>query len=128
MRFNARVSSRLFWRAAAVQVVLVGALFVVLAVALPHDFFEDWGIVVGPVAWIACSLATGAILGLPLSLTALSAAAGGVAGAIVGLAVSHLVSLPVAIGVFAASCAGYGQSSTPSSRSQSPTGSGTSSP
>ena len=54
------VSSRLFWRAAAVQAGLVGALFVVLAVALPHHFFEDWGIVVGPVAWIACSFGTGA--------------------------------------------------------------------
>src|SRR4051812_11162042 len=126
MRLNAGVSSRLFWRAAAVQVALVGALFLVLAVALPHDFFEDWGIVVGPVAWIACSLGTGTILKLPLPLTALSAAAGGVAGAVVGLATSHLVSLPIAIAVFAASSAGYGQSSTPSSRSHSTTGSGTS--
>jgi hypothetical protein len=123
-----RVSSRLFWRAAAVQVGLVGALFVVLAVALPHHFVEDWGIVVGPAAWIACSFGTGAILKLPLSLTALSAVAGGVAGALVGIAMSHLVSLPVAVAVFAASCAGYRQSSTPSSRSHSATGSGTSSP
>ena len=128
MRLNAGVSSRLFWRAAAVQVVLVGALFVVLAVALPHHFFKDWGLLVGPIAWIACSFGSGAILKLPLPLTALSAAAGGVAAALVGLAVSHFVSLPVAIGVFAASCAGYGQSSTPASRSQSMTGPGTSSP
>jgi hypothetical protein len=117
MRFNGGVSTRLFWRAAAVQVALVGALFLVLAVALPHDFFEDWGIVAGPLAWIACSLATGAILKLPLPLTAVSTAAGGVAGAVVGLATSHVVSLPIAVAVFAASCAGYGQSSTPSSRS-----------
>ena|SRR5437763_663070 len=121
------VSSRLFWRAAGIQAALVGALFLVLAVALPHSFFKSWGMVVGPLAWIGCSAATGAILRLPLSLAALSAAAGGVAAALVGLAVSHLVSLPVAIGVFAASCAGYG-SSTPSSRSHSTTGSGTASP
>ena len=121
------VSSRLFWRAAGIQAALVGALFLVLALVLPHSFFKSWGIVVGPLAWIACSAATGAILRLPLSLAAVSAAAGGVAAALVGLAVSHLVSLPVAIGVFAASCAGY-QRSTPSSRSHSTTGSGTSSP
>jgi hypothetical protein len=121
------VSSRLFWRAAAIQAVLVGALFAVLAIALPHDFFDDWGAVAGPLAWILCSAGTAVILRLPLPLAVMSAAAGGVAGAIVGLAVSHLVSLPVAIGVFAASCAGY-QSSTPSSRSHLTTGSGTSSP
>ena len=122
-----RVSSRLFWRAAVVQAVLVGALFAVLAILLPHSFFEHWGIVVGPIAWLACSAGTAAILGVPVPLAVISAAAGGAAAALVGLAVSHLVSLPVAIGVFAASCAGY-RSSTPASRSHSTTGSGTSSP
>jgi hypothetical protein len=121
------VSSRLFWRAAAVQAALVGALFVVLAIAFPHKLFTDWGILIGPVAWIVCSAGTGAILKIPLPLAAVSAAAGGVAGALVGLATSHVVSLPVAIGVFAASCAGY-QRSTPSPRSHSATGPGTSSP
>src|SRR3954452_14753846 len=121
------VSSRLFWRAAAVQAALVGALFAVLAVALPHSFFEDWGYLVGPLAWLGCAAGTGAILKLPLPLTALSAVVSGAAAGVVGLAVSHLVSLPVAVGVFAASCSGY-QRSTPSSRSHSTTGSGTSSP
>jgi hypothetical protein len=121
------VSSRLFWRAAAIQAALVGALFVVLALALPHSFFESWGIVVGPLAWVVCSLGTGRILRLPLPLIALAAAASGVAATLVGLAVSHLVSLPAAIGVFAAACAGY-PSSTPSPRSHSTTRSGTSSP
>jgi hypothetical protein len=94
------------------QAALVGALFVVLALALPHKLFTDWGILLGPLAWIACSAGTAAILKLPLPLAVLSAAAGGVAGALVGLATSHVVSLPIAIGVFAASCAGY--QSTPS--------------
>src|SRR5438034_10031093 len=112
------VAGRLFWRAATTQAALVGALFVVLAIALPHKLFTNWGILIGPVAWIACSAGTGAILKLPRTLTAVSAAAGGVAGALVGLATSHVVSLPVAIGVFAASCGGY-QRSTPSSGSHS---------
>ena len=128
MRFNGVVSTRLFWRAAAVQVALVGALFIVLAVALPRHFFDDWGIVVGPLAWILCSAGTGKILRLPLSLTVLSAAAGGVAGALVGLATSHLVSLPIAVAVFAASCAGYGQNSAPSPPARPTTGSRTPSP
>src|SRR3954452_13943058 len=121
------VSSRLFWRAAGVQAALVGALFAVLAIALPHSFFESWGYLVGPLAWLGCSAGTGAIVRLPVPLVALSALASGVAAALVGLAVSHLVSLPVAVGVFAASCSHY-RRSTPSARSHSATSSGTSSP
>ena len=48
------MSSRLFWRAAGVQIALAGVLFVVLLVTVPHHFFEDWGFVVGPVIWIGC--------------------------------------------------------------------------
>ena len=102
------MNSRDFWRAAVVQALLVAALFGLLVVLpLPDDFFEDWGIVAGPVAWIACSLITGRILRLPLSLTAFAAAAGGVAGTLVGLVASHYAAFPVAVAVFAASCAGY---------------------
>ena len=100
-------SSR-FARAALTQALLVGALFALLiALPLPEDFFEDWGVVSGPVAWIVCAALTTRILSLPLALGAFAAAAGGVAGAIVGLGVDHTLGLLVAIAVFAASCAGY---------------------
>src|SRR3954447_1813660 len=121
------VNWSLFWRAAVVQAALVGALFAVLALTLPHSFFEDWGYLVGPLAWLGCSIAPGAILKLPLSPTAISAVVSGAAAGLIGIAVSHAVSLPVAVGVFAAACARR-QMSTPSSRSHSATGSGTSSP
>jgi hypothetical protein len=101
------VDTGLFWRAAAIQAVLVGALFAVLAVSLDDDFFEDWGIVVGPIAWVACSLGTGRILRLPLSFTAFCAAAGGVAGTLVALVVSHIPGAVVAVLVFAASTGGF---------------------
>ena len=38
------------WRAAAVQALSVAVLSVVLALALPHSFFENWGWVAGPAA------------------------------------------------------------------------------
>ena len=102
------MNSRDFWRAAIVQALLVAALFgILIALPLSDDFFEDWGIVAGPLAWIACSLVTGRILRLPLSLTLFAAAAGGVAGTLVGLVASHYAAFPVAVAVFAASCAGY---------------------
>ena len=93
-------------RAAGVQLLLVGVLFAVLALTVPRSFFEDNGAVVGPLAWIGCSLITGRVLGLPLGRTALAALAGGATAGLVGIAVDHVVSLPVAIAVFAAVCAG----------------------
>ena len=114
------MNSTLFWRAAAVQGALVGVLFVLLAVALSDDFFEDYGLIAGPLVWILCSLASGRILGLPLSFALFCAAAGGVAGTLVGLVAGHAVGLVVAVAVFAASASGYdeiagagGQASTP---------------
>jgi hypothetical protein len=92
-------------RAAGVQLLLVGVLFAVLALTVPHSFFEDNGAIVGPLAWIGCSLATGLILKLGIARTALAALLGGAAIALVGVAVDHVVSLPVGIAVFALVCA-----------------------
>ena len=97
----------LFPRAAGIQLLLVGALFAVLALTVPHGFFKDYGTVVGPLAWIGCSLATGLILKLPLARIALASLAGGVTAGVVGALAAHVLSLPVAIAVFAAVCA-YG--------------------
>jgi hypothetical protein len=110
-----------FWRAAAVQGALVGVLFVALALALDEDFFEDYGWFVGPLVWIACSLVTGRVLGLPVAFTLFCALAGAVAGIVVELAAPHWAAAIAAVGVFAASASGYdeaagdapGQASTP---------------
>jgi hypothetical protein len=103
-----RMDSRLFWRAALVQALLVGIVFAILAVLpLGDDFFEDYGWISGPLAWILCALATGRVLSLPLDLTLFAAAAGCVAGALVALVTSHTIGLIVGVAVFGASCAGY---------------------
>jgi hypothetical protein len=114
------VDTRLFWRAAAVQGALVGVLFALLAVTVSHDFFEDNGIWVGPLIWIACSLASGRILGLPVSFSLFCAAAGGVAGTLVGLVAGHVVGLVVGIAVFAASAAGFDESAGADDRTATP--------
>ena len=103
-----RMDSSLFVRAALVQSLLVAALFAALvALPLPDDFFEDYGWISGPVAWILCAAATAQILSLPRELALFAAVAGGVAGAIVGITLDHTAGLIIGIGVFAASCAGY---------------------
>ena len=39
---------------------------IVLAVLLPKSFFEDWGWLSGPVAWIGCAAVTARVLRLPI--------------------------------------------------------------
>ena len=108
------MDSSLFIRAALVQALLVAALFAILvALPLDHDFFEDYGVVVGPLAWALCAAVAGRILSLPGSLVLFAAAAGGVAGAIVSLATSHTAGLVVAVGVFGACCGGYEEGREP---------------
>ena len=98
------MNARLFWKALIVQFVVVAIPFAILGLALDEAFFEDWGWLVGPVIWLACSVVTGRILSLPLTYVLFSAVAGGVAGLIVMLATSHLPGVLAALLVFAASC------------------------
>ena len=103
-----RVNRGLFVRSLVVQGLLVAVLFgVLVALPLPKDFFDDYGFITGPVAWIVCSVLTARILSLPAGLTLFAALAGGVAGALVGLAANHTAGLVVSLLVFAASCGGY---------------------
>ena len=102
------MNSRLFWKALAVQAAAVAVLFgVLVALPLPEDFFEDVGFVVGPLAWIACSLVTARVLSLPTAFVLFAAVAGGVAGTIVLLVASHIAGIVAGLLVFGASCAGH---------------------
>ena len=99
---------RLFWKSLLVQAALVAVLFAIL-VALPlgEDFFEDYGWITGPVAWLGCSVLTARVLRMPVGYVVFSAIAGGVCGAIVFLITSHLPGMVVGLLVFAASNATY---------------------
>jgi hypothetical protein len=102
------VNARLFWKTLGVQAAAVAVLFaVLLALPLGEDFFEDWGFIAGPIAWLACAIVTARVLPLPLAYALFSAVAGGAAGVIVLLAASHLAGMAAALLVFAASCGSY---------------------
>ena len=84
------MNSRLFWKSLAVQAAAVLVLFgVLVALPLPDDFFEDFGFIVGPLAWIACSVLTARVVQIPLAFALFAAVAGGVAGTIVLVVASH---------------------------------------
>jgi hypothetical protein len=92
------------WRAALLQGALVAAVAVVLAVALPRSFFEDWGWLAGPAAWGGCALVVGAALRLPLGLVLAGAALAGLPmllGVVVGV---HWLGAPLGLAVFGIWC------------------------
>ena len=101
------MNSGRFWRAALVQLIVVAIPFAILAITVSHDFFEDYGFAVGPLLWVACSLVSGRVLGLPLRFALFCAAAGGVAAVLVLLVFGHEVGIVAGIAVFAACASGY---------------------
>src|SRR3954453_20372466 len=93
-----------FWRAAALQVAAVAVLSIALALALPKSFFDDWGWVVGPGAWIICAALTARLLRLPRIPALLGAAVAvqiSVPAVLLGL---HWLGVVIAVGLFAIWC------------------------
>jgi hypothetical protein len=100
------------WRAALLQALLVGAVAVALALALPRSFFEDWGWLAGPAAWGACALVVAAALRLPVGSVVLGAAVAGLP-MLVGVAVGvHWLGAPLGLAVFGLWCGRRASSGT----------------
>jgi hypothetical protein len=99
------MDTSLLWRSALVQLVLVGLLFVILALALPKSFFETWGWLTGPVAWMGCAAITARVLKLPLNDTLLGALLAGLPSVVAVLVGAHEVGGLVSICLFALWCA-----------------------
>jgi hypothetical protein len=93
------------WRAALVQALAVAAVSIALAIALPHSFFEDWGWLAGPGAWMACALVTARVVGLPIAGTLVGAALAGLPSLLAVVLGVHWLGALVAVGLFALWCA-----------------------
>jgi len=57
----------ILWRAAFLQLVAVATLSLALGLALPDEFFVDWGWLAGPTSWMLCAAFTATTLKLPSS-------------------------------------------------------------
>ncbi|MBS1892053.1 MAG: hypothetical protein JST59_12220 [Actinobacteria bacterium] len=99
------MDTSLLWRSALVQLVSVGILFAILALTLPHSFFDDWGWLTGPIAWMLCAALTARVLSLPLGATLLGAVLAGIPDAICVLIGLHALGGVIAIVLFAFWCA-----------------------
>jgi hypothetical protein len=99
------VDTGLFWRVAAVQLVAVAVLSIALGLALPHSFFEDWGWLAGPAAWLACAALTARTLKLPTGVALIGAVLAGIPSALAVVLGVHWLGAAVAVALFAAWCA-----------------------
>lgn len=92
------------WKAASLQLVAVALLSIALAAALPPAFFEDWGWIAGPAAWMLCAAGTARVLSLPLLPTLLGAVLAGLPSLLAVLLDAHWAGAVLAVGLFALWC------------------------
>jgi hypothetical protein len=95
----------ILWRAALLQLAAVAVLSIALALALPHDFFVDWGWIAGPASWILCAAFTARVLRLPLVPTLTGALLAGLPSLVAVLIDLHWAGAVLAVGLFALWCA-----------------------
>jgi hypothetical protein len=93
------------WRAALLQLLAVAALSLALGLALPHDFFVDWGWIAGPASWMLCAAFTARVLSLPLVPTLAGAVLAGLPSLLAVLLALHWAGAILAVALFALWCA-----------------------
>ena len=99
------MDSAILWRVALVQAVAVAALSLLLTLILSDGFFEDWGWLAGPAAWLLCAWFTARVVGLPAAPVVTRAVAAGLVSFVFVLLGLHWLGAAVAVGVFAILCA-----------------------
>jgi hypothetical protein len=99
------VRFEVFWRVAIVQVVGVAVLSLLLAAVFSHRFFESWGWLAGPAAWLLCAWLTARVVGLEVRSTLLRAVLAGTVSALFVLVGLHWLGALVAVCLFAYLCA-----------------------
>lgn len=99
------MDSEILWRVTVVQTAAVVALSLLLALIFSHGFFESWGWLVGPLAWLACAWITARVVGLPEGPVMMRAVLTGILSALFVLVGLHWLGAAVGIAAFAAWCA-----------------------
>jgi hypothetical protein len=99
------VDSEILWRVAAVQVLSVLVLSLLLGLLFPDSFFEAWGWLSGPTAWLLCAWFTAWVVGLEPAPVIVRAIGAGIPSLLFVVAGVHWLGVLVAVGLFAALCA-----------------------
>lgn len=104
-----RIDTTLALRAALVQAAGVLVLGLATGLTLSHAFFEDWGWVVGPLAWMIAAGVTVSVLHLPLWPGLLGAVVAGIPSGVATLVGLHWLGAVLAIVIFALWCGGLAE-------------------
>jgi hypothetical protein len=98
------MDASILWRSALLQLIAVAVLSTVLAIALPHDFFVNWGWLAGPAAWMLCAALTARLLDLPLVPALTGAVLSGLPSLVAVILDLHWEGAAVAVVLFALWC------------------------
>jgi len=91
-------------KAGLVQIALVAVISGVLAVTLPKSFFEEWGWLSGPGAWMACAALTATVLRLPVAGAMIGAGLAGLPSVVAVVLGLHWLGALIAVVLFALWC------------------------
>lgn len=91
-------------RSALIQLLSVAALSLLLALLLPNSFFQSWGWLSGPTAWMLCATLTATVLALPRGRTLLGAVLAGLPSIIAVVIGIHWLGALLAVLLFSLWC------------------------
>jgi hypothetical protein len=91
-------------RAGLTQAAAIVVVAVVLAAALPRSFFEDWGWLSGPAAWLGCAALTARVVSLPLGPVLAGAALAGIPSLLAVAIGVHWLGVVLGLPLFALWC------------------------
>lgn len=99
------MDTEILWRVAVVQLVAVFVVSLVLGLLLPQSFFESWGWLSGPLAWLLCARFTAWAVGLPPQPVLIRALLAGIPSLLFVILGLHWLGAIVAVALFAYLCA-----------------------
>ncbi len=76
----------------------------ILAALLPKSFFQSWGWLSGPLAWVLCAALTARVVGLDRNRTMLGAILAGLPAAVAVVLGIHWLGVALAVALFALWC------------------------
>ena len=99
----------IFIKSVIVQLLAVAAISLVLAALLPKSFFESWGWISGPSAWLLCAAFTASVLKLDPARTVFGAVLAGLPSIVFVLVGVHWLGALFAAMLFGLWCARTGR-------------------
>ena len=99
----------ILWRATLCQAIVVAVLGAATGLTLPRSFFETWGWLIGPAAWLVATYVTVRVVRLPLVPTFAGAIVAGLISLLGVFTGQHWTGSAIAIVLFALWCGWQGR-------------------